>query len=72
VALSLEQEIMAEGFGFAKFANGSRRFNWVWADEMKCNYNEEEAQFSLSLTLQTGSYATVVLREILGREIFDI
>lgn len=72
VALSLEQEIMAEGFEFAKFANGARRFNWVWADEMKCSYNEEQAQFSLSFTLQKGSYATVVLREILGREIFDI
>lgn len=71
VALELEKQIMGEGFEFAKFANGSRRFNWVWADEMKCNYNEEEAQFSLSFTLQKGCYATVVLREILGREIFD-
>ncbi|ARR00859.1 tRNA pseudouridine(13) synthase TruD [Campylobacter porcelli] len=69
VAMQIERDII--GTEFIKFMNGSRRFNWVWADEMRYSYNEEEAQFSLSFTLQKGSYATTLLREILGREIFD-
>lgn len=71
VAQEIEREIIAQNMEFANLMSGSRRFNWVWADDMKYSYNEEEAQFSLSFTLQKGCYATILLREILGREIFD-
>ncbi|ANE35530.1 tRNA pseudouridine 13 synthase [Campylobacter iguaniorum] len=70
-AKTIEDEIFGEAYKFGKFMNGSRRFAWAWLENLEYKYNEEVAQFTMSFTLQKGSYATVVLREILHREIFD-
>lgn len=70
-AKKIENEIFFESEKFNHLISGSRRFAWVWADDIKYNYNEDLAHFNLSFTLQKGSYATVFLREILGREIFE-
>ncbi|EAH8300110.1 tRNA pseudouridine(13) synthase TruD [Campylobacter fetus] len=71
VAKSLEDEIFRDAYKFSSFVSGSRRFAWMWIDNLEYKYNEESAQFSISFALQKGSYATVVLREILGRDIFE-
>lgn len=67
VAKGFEEAVCEE---FLKQMNGTRRFAWVWAEGVKCEYNEEKWHFSISFELQKGSYATVFLREVLGREIF--
>ncbi|WP_169764164.1 tRNA pseudouridine(13) synthase TruD [Campylobacter mucosalis] len=71
VAYELEREIYAQAFEFSKKMVGSRRFAWSYLAELDFKYNEENAHFTMSFMLQKGSYATVVLEEILHRDIFD-
>ncbi|WP_346726465.1 tRNA pseudouridine(13) synthase TruD [Campylobacter mucosalis] len=71
VAYELEREIYAQAFEFSKKMVGLRRFAWSYLAELDFKYNEENAHFTMSFMLQKGSYATVVLEEILHRDIFD-
>ena len=71
VAKELEDEIFAEAFSLTSKIAGSRRFNWAYLENTSYKYNEENAHFSLNFTLQKGSYATVVLEEILHKNIFE-
>ena len=48
---------------------GSRRFAWVFPEDVTYRYIEEEAQGELNFYLPKGSYATVFLEEIAHREI---
>jgi len=43
----------------------------AYLENTSYKYNEENAHFSLNFTLQKGSYATVVLEEILHKNIFE-
>lgn len=45
--------------------DGARRFAWVFPENMEHRYNEIEAQFELSFYLPKGSYATVLIEELL-------
>lgn len=72
VAKEIEDIFFEEANNFKHLMNGSRRYAWVWIENLEYKYNEQQAQFSMSFTLQKGSYATVVLKEILGRDIFEI
>jgi len=48
---------------------GSRRYAWSFAEDVEWNYRKEEAWFEMHFTLQKGSYATIVLEEILRHEL---
>lgn len=71
LAKHLEDEIFYETTKFMDKLNGTRRFAWSYLDALEYKYNEDMAQFSLSFYLPKGSYATVILEEILHRDIFD-
>ena len=66
-ALVMEDEVFKNSYDVCKNLTGDRRYIWSFVDDMKGFYDEEKAHFTLDFTLQKGSYATVVLSEILHR-----
>lgn len=70
-AKAVEDEIFAKANEFKAKMTGSRRFAWSYLEDAAYRYNEEKAHFTMNFTLQKGSYATVVLEEILHKNIFD-
>ena len=50
-----------------QLADGSRRFSWIFPEDIEGEYVEENAWFNLHFTLPKGSYATVFLEEILHK-----
>lgn len=51
---------------------GSRRFAWVFADEIEFEYVPQEAHGHLHFTLPKGSYASVFLEQLCNQEqVFD-
>ena len=50
-------------------ALGVRRYMWVWPENIETTYNEKEAQLILSFTLPRGSYATVLIDFLKGKDI---
>ncbi|MBZ7995309.1 tRNA pseudouridine(13) synthase TruD [Campylobacter canadensis] len=65
----LEQEIFKDYIELLQNQNGSRRYLWSFLQNASFKYNEELAHFCIEFTLQKGSYATVVLSELLNDEI---
>lgn len=45
--------------------DGTRRFSWIFPEELESNYKEEKNWMELKFTLPKGSYATEVIREII-------
>ena len=45
--------------------DGTRRFAWIFLDEVSSKYNEEKNHFELEFSLPKGSYATEVIRELI-------
>ena len=50
-------------------ADGARRYAWVFPENIKGRYKEDDAWFEFRFTLPKGSYATVFLEEIAKKEI---
>ncbi len=50
-------------------ARGSRRYAWIWPEEIEGEYKEQVAHYELHFTLPKGSYATVLLEMIANRPI---
>jgi len=48
---------------------GSRRYMWVWPEDIRHRYIEEKAHYELSFFLPKGSYATVLLETLKGGEL---
>lgn len=71
LAKKLEEEIFSFAYEFKNKMQGSRRFMWSYLQDCKSHYDEEKAHFTLEFFLQKGSYATVVLEEILHTDIFE-
>jgi tRNA pseudouridine13 synthase len=71
IAANFEKDIAKEAESFVDRLNGSRRFAWVWANDMEFRYKEEEAWVELNFTLPKGSYATVLLEELTHSPIRD-
>lgn len=67
----VEDEIFSSAYQYLDKVEGSRRFAWCYLNELSYNYKEEAAQFSISFSLPKASYATVVLEEILHRNILE-
>ncbi|WP_103628847.1 tRNA pseudouridine(13) synthase TruD [Campylobacter concisus] len=70
-ARAVEDQIFAQANEYKAKMTGSRRFAWCYLEDTSYKYNEEKAHFTINFTLQKGSYATVVLEEILHKNIFD-
>ncbi len=47
-------------------ANGTRRYAWVWAENIEGRYIPQEAHFELHFSLPKGSYATIFLESLLS------
>jgi tRNA pseudouridine13 synthase len=45
--------------------NGSRRFAWIFPDNIQSNYKEDSNHFELSFSLPKGSYATELISELI-------
>jgi len=45
--------------------DGSRRFAWIFPNEIESNFKEEKNWFELSFTLPKGSYATELIAELI-------
>lgn len=65
-AKTLENEIFKDFYLYKERLNGSRRYLWSFVEQGKCEYDEEKAHFKLEFFLQKGSYATIILHELLG------
>ena len=70
-ARMVEDQIFAQANEYKAKMTGSRRFAWCYLEDVSYKYNEEKAHFTINFTLQKGSYATVVLEEILHKNIFE-
>jgi tRNA pseudouridine13 synthase len=69
LAGEIESEVFAQAESFLDKMNGSRRYAWNFTEDFEYKYKEEEAWFEMSFSLAKGSYATVVLEEILHRNL---
>lgn len=70
-ARSIENSVFGEYEALANKMTGSYRFAWVFLKNLKYEYIEEKAHFTLSFELDKGSYATTVLRELLHNDNTD-
>jgi tRNA pseudouridine13 synthase len=62
-----EHGLTIESFrGFGSLLDGTRRHNFVYVDDLTCE--NEPAGERLSFTLPAGSYATVLLREVMKNQ----
>ncbi|MDD2382640.1 MAG: tRNA pseudouridine(13) synthase TruD [Sulfurospirillaceae bacterium] len=61
----IEAKMFSESEPFLSQMNGSRRFAWSFADEIEYTYKEEEAWFEMHFSLPKGSYATVIIEELI-------
>ena len=61
----IEEEIFKECEPFLDKLNGSRRFAWSFTEEVEGVYKEEEAWFEMHFSLPKGSYATVIIEELI-------
>jgi len=52
-----------------KSTDGARRLAWIYPEEIKTNYKEQNAWLEIEFYLPKGSYATTVLEEILHKEL---
>jgi len=61
----IEQVQFKESEPFLDKINGSRRFAWSFAEEVEGVYKEDEAWFEIHFSLPKGSYATVIIEELM-------
>ena len=64
LAGNYEKDIIKECEGFCEKMHGTRRFAWIWAEDIESTYKEDQAWFELNFTLPKGSYATTFLEEL--------
>ena len=67
-AQHLAKDIESHFLDSAIKANGTRRYAWVWAEQIKGKYIAEKAQYELQFYLPKGSYATIFLESLLGQQ----
>lgn len=68
LAKKVEDEIFTPYLKLASKMSGSYRFAWSWAEGLEYEYKPQKAHFHISFSLQKGSYATTLLREVLKSE----
>ena len=65
IAGVIERDFISECESVIKRMNGSRRFAWIFPEILSKRYKKEEAWYEFSFFLPKGSYATVLVEEIL-------
>ena len=70
-AKALENEVFGEFECFVSQLTGSRRYLWSFLENAKSRYDEEKAHFCVEFFLQKGSYATIILEELLQRNLSE-
>jgi tRNA pseudouridine13 synthase len=63
----IEKEFISECDKVMHIMQGSRRFAWIFPEIFEFKYKKEEAWFELGFFLPKGSYATVLVEEILHK-----
>lgn len=71
-AKNIEDEIYKDALMYQDKMNGSRRFAWSFAEDVEYEYIPQNAHFEMHFSLQKGSYATVVLEEILCADLSNL
>jgi tRNA pseudouridine13 synthase len=67
-AVLAESGLTVESFdGFGKLLSGTRRHNLVYVDDLSSNWEADGLR--LTFSLPAGSYATVLLREVMKTDI---
>jgi len=61
--------LIEKEFDFEANIDGARRYAWIFPEDIEGEYKENEAWYELHFSLPKGSYATVLVEEIAGREI---
>ncbi len=64
LAGNYEKDITKACEDFCDKMQGTRRFAWIWAEDIESAYKEDQAWFELAFTLPKGAYATVFLEEL--------
>jgi len=59
-ALEFENE-----FNKPTIVDGTRRYAWVFVNDIETTYNEEKAHYEINFFLPKGSYATELIRELI-------
>lgn len=65
LASNFEKDITKECEDFCNKLNGTRRFAWIFVEDLKMDYIEDKGWLELNFTLPKGSYATIFLEELL-------
>jgi tRNA pseudouridine13 synthase len=65
IAADIEKSFIDHELETLKNNNGSRRNAWIFPEDLEHQYIEEKAWFHINFTLPKGSYATVLLDELL-------
>lgn len=71
LAGEIEKLCFANAQHFVNKLNGARRYAWVYLSDLKYIFDAEVAHFKMEFSLPKGSYATIVLEEILGRNLCE-
>jgi tRNA pseudouridine13 synthase len=69
LAGNLEKDFTKECEEFESNMTGARRFAWIFPDEIESKYIRDSAWFEFSFSLPKGSYATVLLEELLHKKL---
>ncbi len=64
-----EAGVIEKDFNQTIQANGTRRYAWIFPQDVEGEYKENDAWYELHFTLPKGSYATVLLEEIAKRKL---
>ncbi len=65
----IEDEFYSECDSFLDKMQGSRRFAWIFPDILTKEYREDNGWYEFSFFLPKGSYATVLLEELLHKRV---
>ncbi|NLM99884.1 MAG: tRNA pseudouridine(13) synthase TruD [Campylobacteraceae bacterium] len=69
LANEIEDQFFSKSFPYLDYFSGSRRFAWTFLEDLEFKYIKEKAWFEFSFSLQKGSYATVLLSQVLKTKI---
>lgn len=64
-AKTLEENIYAPSLPYLSKMDGARRFAWAFLEDVEHVYKEDDNWFEMHFSLPKGSYATVILEELL-------
>jgi tRNA pseudouridine13 synthase len=64
-----EARLIEKDYDEKIMADGTRRYAWIFPEDIEGEYKEQDAWFELHFSLPKGSYATVLIEEIAKRKL---